>query len=641
MRRLVVTSLTLVLLAACTDTNLYHPNIAPVLADRLALTGQVCTADPATARYPVRVVIVADRAAGPLFDAYDPGGKRIATLSAFVQSALSVPVVEMAVVGYGGAVAKLAPLEGTFTRNPGELLAAMTQLQVPQPCIGESACRDTLDAVRSAKTVIEGDLAALPAGTRVLTQYVVLLLNSGPQSPLAVAGDCCVDGETCPGAGDPSPECQIQLAAEAVAGLRQAVNDGGAAGLRLHAIHLAADEEEETKAQVAETMKAMAFAGGGRFKGLVHLDGGGVGVRGGLGIRTEMRVKYFIVSNINARPTPDGTLADSDADGLTDVQEADIGTSPTSSDTDADGISDLVEVLVALDPFVFDEPTACIGLFAEQDTDYDGLSDCDEVLLGTDPSLVDSDGDALPDRLELSLLTDYVVSDAHLDSDGDGASNGDEVQIHTDPRSTDLAAHFNVGYRYEIVDDGLQVSVVLPELEYVTGVEFKGVGGGTTGGLGTLRWSSADRTLSWQDAGDGEPGPPIAVGSGGQMDLPSASWAPLQGDDGRVVTVVVSAADLPPVDIAEQAKVLFRNRHCLSYTVRNIRLLETLSEDGDPGVNNIFVYFAQAPEDRPDIPGPYRLAEVPVRFIPPDFRDPGSAVLEVLDVEFVDPLPGE
>jgi len=626
----------------CTDTTLYHPNEAPVLADRLALSGRVCTADPAVARYPVKVVIVGDRAAGPLFDAYDPGGKRIATLSAFVQSALSVPVVEMAVVGYGGSVGKLAPLEGNFTRNPGELLSAMTQLQVPEPCIGEAACRDTLDAIRSAQTIIEGDLASLAAGTRVLTQYVVLLVNSGEQSPAVLAGDCCVEGEACPGAKEPSASCEVQLAAEAVAQLRAAVNDAGGAGLRLHAIHLAADELEETKAVVAETMKAMAFSGGGRFHRLDHVDGLGVAELDVLDIRTEMRVKHLIVSNINARPTPDGPAPDSDGDGLTDQQESEIGTSPTSSDTDADGISDLVEVLVALDPFVVTLPSACEALELGADTDFDGLSDCDEVLLGTDPSLVDSDGDALPDRLELTLLTDYVVADAQLDSDGDGASNGDEVQIHTDPRSTDLAAHFDVGYRYDIVDEGLQTSEVLPELTQVTGVVFTDVSAGTTAGLGTLRYSSATQTLSWQDAGDGQPGPEIAIGGGGQLDLPSWSWAPLQGDDGRKVTVTVTPAALPPTDVTESAKILFRSRHCLTYTVRNIKLLDTLSESGDDnGVNNILVYFAQAPEDRPDIPGPYRLAEVPVRFEPPDFRDPAGAVIEVLDGEFVDPLPGE
>ena len=46
-------------------------------------------------------------------------------------------------------------------------------------------------------------------------------------------------------------------------------------------------------------------------------------------------------------PEPD---KDTDGDGLTDVEEADLGTDPTVADSDGDGVSDGLEVLTGLDP---------------------------------------------------------------------------------------------------------------------------------------------------------------------------------------------------------------------------------------------------------------------------------------------------
>jgi len=65
---------------------------------------------------------------------------------------------------------------------------------------------------------------------------------------------------------------------------------------------------------------------------------------------------------------------DSDGDGLSDFQEAQIGTSPTSTDTDVDQLSDYDEVMLyksnPLDP----------------DTDNDGYLDGEEVKNGYNPN---------------------------------------------------------------------------------------------------------------------------------------------------------------------------------------------------------------------------------------------------------------
>ncbi|MEJ6647846.1 MAG: hypothetical protein QNL24_11055, partial [Akkermansiaceae bacterium] len=103
-----------------------------------------------------------------------------------------------------------------------------------------------------------------------------------------------------------------------------------------------------------------------------------------------------------------GAAGDPDMDTLTNAQESDLGTNPTSDDTDDDGLKDNVEdgggVYVGL------EKTGTNPLLA--DSDEDGLKDgieipneefVDENQPGTDPNKPDSDGDGVGDGAEILL----------------------------------------------------------------------------------------------------------------------------------------------------------------------------------------------------------------------------------------------
>ena len=86
--------------------------------------------------------------------------------------------------------------------------------------------------------------------------------------------------------------------------------------------------------------------------------------------------------------------ADTDGDGLTDEEEAVIGTDPLNPDTDGDGITDGDEVnIYGTDPL-------------DADTDDDGISDGEEIVPGVDgyvtnPLDPDTDDDGLQDGTEL------------------------------------------------------------------------------------------------------------------------------------------------------------------------------------------------------------------------------------------------
>lgn len=66
----------------------------------------------------------------------------------------------------------------------------------------------------------------------------------------------------------------------------------------------------------------------------------------------------------------------------------------------------------------------------EPDADGDGLSDAEEASLGTNPDLVDSDNDQLFDRIEVEV---YETEPLNPDTDGDGQLDGVEVKNGYDP----------------------------------------------------------------------------------------------------------------------------------------------------------------------------------------------------------------
>lgn len=109
-------------------------------------------------------------------------------------------------------------------------------------------------------------------------------------------------------------------------------------------------------------------------------------------------------------------FGDTDGDGLSDIDEAALGTDPLNPDTDGDGLSDGDELRRGTNPL-------------NPDTDGDGLTDGDEVARGTDPLNPDTDGDGLRDGDEVARGTDPL----NPDTDGDGVGDGAEVAQGTDP----------------------------------------------------------------------------------------------------------------------------------------------------------------------------------------------------------------
>ncbi len=110
-----------------------------------------------------------------------------------------------------------------------------------------------------------------------------------------------------------------------------------------------------------------------------------------------MTDEYELANGLNPNDPSDAGI-DFDGDGLTNLEEFQVGTSAFIADTDGDGLNDKEETEAGTD-----------GL--NPDTDGDGLDDGNEIVLGTDPNNPDTDGDGVLDGDELNAGFDPLTAD--------------------------------------------------------------------------------------------------------------------------------------------------------------------------------------------------------------------------------------
>lgn len=663
------------MVVGCSEAELYHREVPPLEADRVAISGKVCTEDPEIKRFPARLILLVDHAQGPVYSEYDPGQLRLQMLNGLVQQALAKPEYSIAVIGYAGTAHRLAPEEGLFTRNPGELLNAITQFSLPDRCIGEGRCRDYQSGLDAARTLIEDDLTLMEAGARAVTQYTVLWVAAGPQEPLAKNRDCCpLADRTCQRAdgGDlPSPRCQAQLDIERVQQMRDLALSKGAGGFQLHVLHLAA-EEQTINRQMAQLFEQLTFAGSGRyarFGAPENIDIRAVSI---FDRPNDLEAAQVVVVNQSVAPRRAGLLPDSDGDGLADEEEdldgdgvVDEGESdPLLKDSDGDGISDLIEARVGLSVQDVDEPVVCEDLrfyegLANADRDLDGLTECEERLMGTDPSLTDTDGDNLPDGLELKRGTDHLNPDSAEDFDEDGVSNGDEMREGTDPRSIDEAQRLGLAARYDLTREGRQRDLSAAQLQKLEGVRITTVSDALDPGLATIQWKPSDSegelgTLQLKTPQETVLGVATTITGSGRYRVygeDNSAQAPegmeadqvAQAESDQWIEVEINEGLLPDVLFTEEFLLRLREQSCIHYTVRNLRLVEVAPTERDRaqgrrvGANELFIYFAQKPTGQSEVPGRFKIGRIPIYYEAPARRSPSGSTLQVDEADMISP----
>ncbi len=128
----------------------------------------------------------------------------------------------------------------------------------------------------------------------------------------------------------------------------------------------------------------------------------------------------------------DGPYGDLDGDGLINSVESRLGTDPRNKDTDGDGISDDNETDDIKNPRDTDGDGLINALDANKndgplaDPDDDGLSNAEEAKIGTDPNNADTDGDGIKDGVEIG---DDLMQP--MDTDNNGII--DALEVYSPP----------------------------------------------------------------------------------------------------------------------------------------------------------------------------------------------------------------
>ena len=186
---------------------------------------------------------------------------------------------------------------------------------------------------------------------------------------------------------------------------------------------------------------------------------------GGIAYTFRYRVSYKYVGVI---PTYQEEL-DSDGDGLVDNYEVYFMTDLNNADTDGDGISDYDEIYtIDTDPLKPD--TDKNGKDdGEEDYDKDGLTNIEERDLGTYMNDKDSDYDGLSDYDEVKV---YHTDPLKADTDNDGLSDYEEVQVMKKLGLEDISSiDRSVKFNQTLSRDNLSRELLL---ENIIGVSVEG-----------------------------------------------------------------------------------------------------------------------------------------------------------------------
>ncbi|MFP2925542.1 calcium-binding protein [Pyxidicoccus sp. 3LG] len=443
-----------ILLLSCSDAGLYAlGGLGPTGKDRAAFSGNVCVPLAGGDAFPTKVLFALEGGEGVDAQMIGYATDGLSTLT----SRFSGPFVKFGLVAYHTVATGLV---GGFS-DAATFQAALPRYATYQET-GPVSVRASL---RLAKTLLSGDMQTSCRGEVARTRYMVVVVVSSKDRTcarvranddfgvgldtrcieLARPVTCGIDGtperEACDTA---CSSCELTAVTGEIKALAQQF---GAGEVVVQPIYVrGAAPDPFTRQMVA----AIAAAGGTEpievdFAGL---PGALTGIKYAAR-QNALKLKRFIAFNRNVQVRAGQALPDSDGDGLPDVDEDLLATDPLQLDTDQDGLMDGLEVRMGLDPLA---PDVINGCNLSLDEDGDRLNTCEERVLGTNPCIGDSDGDALPDLVELLSQTNPLVPEDLLDSDRDGISNVTEVEAHGDPLSADLDFHRERGYGYNLVE---------------------------------------------------------------------------------------------------------------------------------------------------------------------------------------------
>ncbi len=396
--------------------------------DKLTVSGEVCTTDPADAMFNTRILFLVDCSDSMGFN--DPKGERGTAIKDVIKNYRDQESVLFGVARFG---TKVVIETETYTKDEQELDQALAPIVTPGDPNAYLGGTDYYQVLVSASDFVEKD-RVLHASDMEATYVVVFITDGAPQSD------------------DFDPAVTIKKILDQVDFMH-------IKGTILHTF-LLTNDQQGIPAQFLTLLTDMARKGTGQYRELAAP----AALADTLGellevsvIRRIFDLKNFMVLNRNTviAEAEGGKqiLPDSDGDGLSDQEEEQMGTSPVRADSDRDNISDLVEKMMGYDPLA-QEQLSGVPPTEFEDDDKDGLNNYEEKLLSTRRDRFDSDADGVPDGVEVRLGTDPLRDDRKGDLDKDGRPNLDELREHTNPKLDEGGQALEFAYQYSTLRTG-------------------------------------------------------------------------------------------------------------------------------------------------------------------------------------------
>lgn len=443
-----------VLAFSCTDAGLKSiiDRSVEYVDDKFAVSGEFCSSPADEVPFPVKLLIVIDQSAS--LQCTDPANNRLTALNSAGRDLDSLPNVEFGVVGFA-AWSKIVD----FTPNWNEARDALA----PEGGAGGPAT-DYQGALATALRVLEQDMVKSGPAEVSRSKYIVVFVSDGIPEPRCRLG--CDDGDSTPDSlygvcntdqeipddiyVDMKSVCpdynQPEQILQKVQDIRSLSEFYGVGDLSFHSILLFTTPEAVAAAcgdvtqfgyvreEALPLLRQMAQEGGGTFRDVnisTEIDFLDFDYES---LQAPYRPAEFFAININSVRNKNGFAIDSDGDGIDDDTEFDLGLNRLVKDTDGDNYGDYLEYIYSdrgFDPK--DKNIPAMECTARQDRDGDGLLECEEAFLKTDPLLPDTDGDRIPDGLELRFGLDPTIKDTLVDHDFDGLLSGQEIRSGTAP----------------------------------------------------------------------------------------------------------------------------------------------------------------------------------------------------------------
>ena len=219
----------LLCLFGCTDVNLYGKvGQPPQLIDKIGIVDALCTDNPATRQFPVKILFIVD-GSGQMFDSA-ARGEHVNAIEQTISQFFLIANVFLGVIKYDDDAITLVneqigTINSGYTRDAAMLDQAIVQLR------NSGGQRDLDSAMSLARSIITGDAFQADLGPLSRTKYVVVHILSA--SPLPA-----IQNNRCDNFDPPPMYCEPAYFEQLVRDLRDHVLSLGAAEFVFHSVFI-------------------------------------------------------------------------------------------------------------------------------------------------------------------------------------------------------------------------------------------------------------------------------------------------------------------------------------------------------------------------------------------------------------------